>query len=171
MAVVTVLAGAVALAQERPPAVKGPDPVAVAREIMQAARYCTLVTLDEDGNPQARVMDPFAPDADLTVWMATNPKSRKVAQIGKHPRVTLHYFDPASMGTVALFGEARVVNDPAEKKARWKDDWKDFYPDRDASYLLIVVRPERLEVMSPGHGLNNDPVTWKPVTVQLPVKK
>ena len=169
--VVTLLAGAAARAQERPQPPKAPDPLAVAREIMQAARYCTLVTFGEDVYPEARLMDAFPPEADLTVWMATNPKSRKVAQIRKNPRVTLHYFDTASMGTVTLFGLARLVNDPAEKKKRWKDEWRDFYPDRDAGYLLIAVTPDRLEILSPAHGIENDPVTWKPLTIQLPVKR
>ena len=169
--VVTLLAGAAARAQERPQPPKAPDPLAVAREIMQAARYCTLVTFGEDVYPEARLMDAFPPEADLTVWMATNPKSRKVAQIRKNPRVTLHCFDTASMGTVTLFGLARLVNDPAEKKKRWKDEWRDFYPDRDAGYLLIAVTPDRLEILSPAHGIGNDPVTWKPLTIQLPVKR
>jgi len=171
LVVVTLLAGAVALAQERPKPAKPVDPLASAREIMQAARYCTLVTFGEDFYPQARTMDTFPPEADLTVWMATNPKSRKVAQMLKNPRVTLHYFDTASMGTVTLFGLARLVNDPAEKKTRWKDEWRDFYPDRDAGYLLIAVTPDRLEILSPAHGIGNDPVTWKPLTIQLPIKK
>ena len=169
--VVALLAGAVALAQERPQPAKAPDPLAAAREIMQAARYCTLVTFGEDVYPQARTMDAFAPEADLTVWMATNPKSRKVAQILKNPRVTLHYFSTASMGTVTLFGLARLVNDPAEKKQRWKDEWRDFYPDRDAGYLLIAVTPDRLEILSSAHGIESDPITWKPFTVRLPGKR
>ena len=165
------LLAASGLAQERPQPAKAPDPLAAAREVMQAARYCTLVTFGEDVYPQARTMDAFAPEADLRVWMATNPKSRKVAQILKNPRVTLHYFDAASMGTVTLFGLARLVNDPAEKRKRWKDEWRDFYPDRDAGYLLIAVTPDRLEILSPAHGIENDPITWKPLTIQVPIKK
>ena len=63
--------------------------IKVAREVMQQARYCDMVTLGEDGQPQARVVDAFAPEADLTVWIATKPLSRKIAQIRKDPRVTL----------------------------------------------------------------------------------
>ena len=33
--------------------------VAVARDIMQAAPYCTLVTIGPNGQPQARIVDPF----------------------------------------------------------------------------------------------------------------
>jgi general stress protein 26 len=168
MLALAVLAGAASLSSALPQAARTTDPLGAAREVMQAARYCTLVTLDEIGHAQARTMDAFAPEADFTVWMATNPRSRKVSQIRKHPRVTLHYFDPASMGTVTLFGVARLVDDTAEKSRRWKEELKAFYADRDAGYLLIAVTPERLEILSPRHGIENDPVTWKPVTAELP---
>ena len=139
----------------------------VAREIMQAARYCAVITVDEAGWPQARTIDAFAPDETMVVWFATNPKSRKVAQIQKDPRVTLYYFDVRSQGYVTLLGRARLVNDKAEKSTRWKEGWEAFWPDRDASYLLVEVTPERLEVVSPTHGIGTDPVTWKPFTVEF----
>ena len=64
-----------------------------AREIMLSAATCTLITIDEQGRPRARAMDPFLPEDDFTVWFGTNPKSRKVDQIMKDDRVTLYYVD------------------------------------------------------------------------------
>jgi general stress protein 26 len=136
--------------------------IGAARQIMTAARYCAVITVDEAGRPQARTIDAFEPDMAMVVWFATNPKSRKVAQIRRDPRVTLYYFDPGSQGYVTLFGRARLVDDPAEKRARWKPGWEAFYPDRQASYLLVAVTPERLEVMSPKLGIGGDPTTWTP---------
>ncbi len=138
-----------------------------AREIMNAARFCALITLDESGRAEARTMDPFPPEEDLTVWFGTNARSRKVSQIRRDPRVTLYYFDPQSQGYVTLFGSARLVNDPKEKKARWKDAWAGFYPDRDKDYILITVTPERLEVVSPKHGIVNSGADWLPPSIRL----
>ena len=107
-------------------------------------------------------MDPFPPEADMTIWMATNPASRKVEQIRNDSRVTVHYFDSAGLGYVSLMGEARIVEDHEEKARRWKSEWEAFYPDRESSYILIEVRPNRLEVVSEKHGLSGDPVTWTP---------
>jgi hypothetical protein len=42
-----------------------------AREIMLAQTYCALITLDERGLPAARTMNPFPPEEDMTVWIAT----------------------------------------------------------------------------------------------------
>lgn len=140
----------------------------IAREIIESAKYVALITLDAEGHPQARVMDPFPPDENMIIWMATNPQSRKVVQIKSDDRVTLYYFDTAGLGTVSLMGTARLVNDPAEKAKRWKSGWEVFYPDRDSSYLLIQVRPEFMEVVSVKHGLQGDPVTWKPQGLAIP---
>jgi general stress protein 26 len=141
--------------------------VAAAQEVIAAARYGALITIDSTGQPRARVMDPFPPGTDMTVWLATNPKSRKVVHIETNPRVMLYYFDPGSLSYVTLAGVARVVDDPDEKARRWKEGWDMFYPDRDESYLLIEVTPVRLEVVSLKHGLTGDPVTWTPDGVAL----
>jgi len=141
--------------------------IAAAREVMAAARYCALITLDSSGRPHARTLDPFPPDEDMVVWLGTNPRSRKVAQIRRNPRVTLYYFDREGQAYVTISGIARLVNDPKEKAKRWKDEWKDFYPDRARDYLLIAVQPERLEVVSVKKGIVGDPGTWKPPSVNV----
>jgi general stress protein 26 len=143
--------------------------VDAARDLMQAARYCTFVTVDEEGQPRARVVDPFPPETDMTVWMATKAATRKVAQIRKSPRATLLCFDGTKKGYMTLLGTATVVDDPAEKAKRWKPEWKDFYDDenRGRDYILIRLKPARLEVLSPAHGLGNDPRTWLPPSLEL----
>lgn len=153
--------------EPRPAAVERSAVLKAATELMGKARYCALVTVGLDGHPQARVVDPFAPEEDMTVWIATNPVTRKVDQIKKDSRVTLFYFDPAGPGYVTLLGTAAVVDDSAEKAKRWKDDWVAFYKDKNRGddYVLIRVKPSRLEIVSYAHGLLNDPKTWRPLTV------
>jgi len=114
-------------------------------------------------------MDPFQPEADMVVWLATNPKSRKVAEIAHNNHVTLYYFVREDQAYVAISGRARIVRDPREKARHWKDDWKDFYPDRN--YLLIAVTPEKLEVISVKQGITGDSVTWTPPAVTLKNRK
>jgi general stress protein 26 len=138
-----------------------------ARSLMAGARYAALITLDSAGAPQARTVEPFAPEADMTVWIGTNPLTRKVAEIHRDSRVTLYYYDPAAMGYVTIRGRARLVNDPALKQKWWNPGWEAFYPDREKGYLLVKVTPERLEIVSPTHGITGDAVTWRPPTVRL----
>jgi PPOX class probable F420-dependent enzyme len=144
--------------------------IAAAKEVIEKARYCAFVTIGDDGAPQARVVDPFAPEDEMTIWIATNPVTRKVAQIRKNPQVSLLYFDRASFSYVSVLGKAEVIDDPAEKAKRWKEDWAAFYKDknRGPDYLLIRVRPRRLEVINPAQGFSGDPQTWRPATLDFP---
>jgi general stress protein 26 len=136
-----------------------------AREIMATARYAALITTGANGRINARTMDPFSPDADMVIWFGTNPRSRKVRELRRNSRVTIYYIDPVAQAYVTIQGTARLVTDRAEKARRWKDEWKAFYPDRENNYLLIAVKPERLEVINVKTGLTGDPKTWAPHTV------
>lgn len=141
--------------------------LSAAREVVESARYCALITLDEAGAPQARTMDPFLPDEGWSVWLGTNRASRKVAEIRRDPRVTLYWYSTELAGYVSLTGRARLVDDAEEKRVRWKDEWAEFYPDRE-SYLLIEVTPERLEVVNYGRGITSRSPTWEAPSVVFP---
>jgi general stress protein 26 len=143
--------------------------LAAAREIVQKVRLCGLVTVDDAGQPQVRTMDPFPPDKNWNVVLATNRTTRKVEQIRNHPQVALYYFDPDSPGYVTLVGKARLVDDQQTRESHWKDEWKDFYEDeyRGNDYLLIEVTPLRVEVMSIAHRIAVDPKGWKPAIVEF----
>jgi len=143
------------------------DLLRAAREVIAGARYAALITKDSTGFPQARAIDPLAPDSAFVVWIGTNPRTRKVNEIRRDRRVALYWFDPTTQGYVTLRGTARLVNDPAEKQRHWKPEWQRFYPDRERDFLLIAVRPERLEIVSPAHGIAGDSIAWRPPTVRF----
>jgi general stress protein 26 len=143
--------------------------IAAAKEIMQTAGYCTLITIGPDGQPQARIVDPFVPDSDLTIWIATNPLTRKVQEIRRDPRVTLLYFSAATFEYVTVIGTAVVDTDSLHKVGRWKGAWAAMYKNqnRGEDYMLFRVKPSRLEVISMRRGMRNDPKTWRPVILDL----
>ena len=141
--------------------------IAAAREIMGAQTYCALVTLDETGRPQVRTMNPFAPEEDMSVWMATNTRSRKVAQIRKDPRVTLYYSNHGTaIGYVAITGRALLTEEAAEIQKRKRAYWDQAFPGL-ANLTLIRVVPERLEVVNYKAGLHNDPATFRAPSIEL----
>jgi general stress protein 26 len=140
--------------------------IKAARDIIASTTTCALITM-KDSIPMVRVMDPFPPENDFTVWFGTNPKSRKVNQIKKNPKVTLYYLDKDASGYVVIHGIAQLVNDQTEKEKRWKDTWKAFYPDKTESYLLIKVSPVWMEVISYKHGIVGDTNTWQPPIVEF----
>ncbi len=146
------------------------DLIDAAKEMMTAASTCALITLDETGRPRVRAMDPFVPENDLTVWFGTNANSRKVDQIKKDSRVTLYYLDSDSSGYVMIYGNAQIVDDENKKNKKWKDKWKDFYPDKK-NYLLIKVSPEWMEIISESRNIFGDTITWQPPKVLFDSKQ
>lgn len=166
--VMPLMAGIVANAQEGRTEERVRMLDAAAR-LMRSAKYCALVTLDAEGQPQARAMDPFPPEPDMSVWLATNRKTRKVGQIRANPRVALFYLEPSGAGYVTLVGQARLVDDPAEKARRWKPGWKEFYSqeNRGEDYMLIHFSPTRVEVVSTPDGIASEPDAWKPAILEL----
>jgi general stress protein 26 len=162
---------AVLAGQDKPQA--PPDRAKVltaAREIMTALQYCALVTIDETGRPQVRTMNPFQPDENMVVWMATSPQSRKANEIRKDPRVSLYYSDHAkATGYVNLTGRAVLVSDMQEILKRKRDYWDTAFPGLK-NLVLIKVIPERIEVVNYKAGLGADPVTFRATTIDMPVK-
>ncbi|PLW97757.1 MAG: hypothetical protein C0593_07770, partial [Marinilabiliales bacterium] len=128
---------------------------------------CALITLDEELIPMVRIMDPFPPENDFTVWFGTKAESRKVNQILNNPDVSLYYQDSDASGYVVIHGKAQIIDDQIEKQKRWKDAWEDFYPNNREGYLLIKVSPEWMEILSVTRGINGDQKTWQTPIVQF----
>ena len=166
--VLSIVAGSTVVAQSRQPSAAEIRSAAFA--VMTAARYCTLITIGPDGQPQARIVDPLIAENEGTIWIATNPLTRKVEEIKRDPRVTLMFFNPAASEYVTVLARASLVTDATRKSAHWKAEWKPFYKEQaaGADFMLFEVKPFRLEVSSARHQLNNDPKTWRPVILNLP---
>ena len=65
----------------------------------------------------------------MTVWVATNTRSRKVQEIRRDPRVCLYYADHSkATGYVALSGRAVLVEDMNEIQKRKRAYWDQAFP-------------------------------------------
>jgi general stress protein 26 len=134
---------------------------------MAGTRYCALITVGDDGHPQARTIDASEPDERMAVLFVTNPATRKVRQIERDPRVTLYYFDERSPAYVTVIGTARLVRDPGEKQKRWLEKWTPFYPGGPTATAMFEVTPLRIEVVDVGRGVVGDAKTWAPPFVDM----
>jgi general stress protein 26 len=146
--------------------------IAAATDIIQKAHYCTFVTIGEDGQPQARIVDPIAPDSSLAIWFATNPLTRKVNQVRRNPKVTLLCFDASTSSYVTVLGRGDLVTDTIEKQRHWKADWASIYPKGAGSdeFMLIRITPARIEIVSESRGMIGDAKTWTPLAIDFPPK-
>jgi len=141
--------------------------IIVAREIMKTARFCAFVTLDQTGQPQVRTMDPFTPEENMVVWLGTNSNTRKVKEIQNDPRVSLHYAEPGGSGYVTITGTAHVVDDQQAKLKWWKEEWDEYYADKENNYILIKVIPVRLDILCYKHGITGDPENWRTPSIEF----
>jgi general stress protein 26 len=133
----------------------------IAKEIMTNAKNCAFITIDSLGVAHARAMDPFLPEEDFTVWMATKPSSLKIKQLQGNNNVTLYYFDKESVSYVTLQGTASIVNSRNEKEKFWKKEWKNFYKNRTSDYALIKFIPKVGNVISEKYKIFGDSITWE----------
>lgn len=142
--------------------------MSAARATMKAAGYCFLITVDSDSVAQARLMNQFDPEEDMTIWMGTNRHTRKIEQIRKNDRVTMACSDLKGGGYVTLLGRARIVEDLEQRKKRWRKEWEGFYPGgpEGDTYVLIEFIPTTIEVMSIQHKVASDPLAWKPAILR-----
>ena len=141
--------------------------IAAAREIIASQQYCSLITQDQEGRAQARTVNPFSPEEDMAVWIATRPSTRKVQHIRHDSRVTLYYADHAkATGYVSIIGKALLVDDRAEMIKRKRGYWDSAFPGFK-DLILIKVVPERMEVLNYSRGANGDPVTWGAPSVEF----
>jgi general stress protein 26 len=158
---------------KKPPTPDRASLIAAAREIMQAQKYCALITIDEAGRPQARTMNPFPPEENMTVWIATNTNTRKVQQMRHDPRVTLYYADHTNAtGYVAIMGRAVLIDDMTEIMKRKRAYWDTAFPGLK-NIVLIKVIPEQLEVINYKQGALGDTSTWRApfISFDTPSKK
>jgi general stress protein 26 len=134
--------------------------IKAAREIISHVYFCALITVDSSGTANVRTMNPFPPEDDMTVWMATDTRTRKYQDIKKNPKVSLYYANhAASEGYVTITGKAVLVTDKAEIQKRKREYWDQAFPD--FKYLVLIkIVPERLEVINYKHKMSNASVGW-----------
>jgi general stress protein 26 len=139
----------------------------IAYKIVKAVPYCVLVTAGESGQANARLMQPFEPAADLTIYMGVSPASRKVRDLGRENRATLLYYGPSETAYVTLLGSAQVENDLALRRLYWRKDWLVFYPAGPESdtYTLIKFVPSRIELLDFTHKIAPEPYGLKPAVL------
>ena len=116
------------------------------------ATWAYLATADGT-QPRVRVVHP-AFEGDR-VWLATPRASAKARQIEKNPKVELFYQIGAEMVHLTVTGNAKFVEEVAEKKRIWNSkvfdyDLSRFWPGGAESkdFGLVLITPDRVELTS-----------------------
>ena len=131
----------------------------VARTTIEAKDYCFFITLSDEGHANARLMQPFRPEEDFTIWFGTSPRSRKVCEITANGQVAVSYENVGEHAYVTLMGRAQVERDIEARRKYWRQEWAIFWPagPEDDDYVLIKFVPSRIELMSIYRNVAPDP--------------
>jgi general stress protein 26 len=115
---------------------------------LEGLQIASLATITQDGKPWVRYVTVQA-DPDLTLYVATSPGSRKVAQVKAAPEVhlTCGLADPATMEAyLQIQGRAEVVDDQTTKNRVWRPEFEQYFPSAEDPNLVVVrISPYRIE--------------------------
>jgi len=148
------------------------DLLQIARQIIAKVPACMAITVDRNGDANARMVNPKPLSDAWTVRFATDRRCRKSGEIAESGRLTLAYqCDPAS-AYVTLVGTAVINDDVAAKTANWRPESYRWYPGgpTDPNVVYIDFTTNRIELWSSPHGVMPDPVIglWAAVLVREP---
>lgn len=141
--------------------------LSAAKKLATAYPFCALVTINADGGPSIRTMNPLPIEDEMTVWFATTDRGRKYQEMLKDPRVTVYFSNhQKAEGYVAVYGKASLIKDPSEIQKRKRGYWDKSFPGLK-NLVLIKIVPQRLEVVSYKDNLHGDPETFRPATLDF----
>lgn len=138
----------------------------MARKMIQADPYMTLVTVDEHGQPHARIMEHSPPDENMVIYFSTIPGTRKLEQIRQNPKVTLFFNGPGDFSYLSVIGLATIHTDISTiKEHAWREPAAraQFWPDYPDNFVLVRLQPRWLELVAP--QLESRETDWRPQAV------
>ena len=127
----------------------------LARKLIGEATFCVAVTQSDDGDSNARVIQPRPLRDDWTVDFITNRRCRKVREVERTGRMTLLYQGDDDRSYISLVGAAEIVEDVELKRSIWTPAhyrWNPDGPD-DPATLFIRLKTERIELWSAVHDV------------------
>ena len=131
------------------------DVVALMKRLFDGRHAGILATVNQDGNPEVRLMSTLSFDEFPVFYTLTAPDSRKVKQIDRRPGVNWLFFDDNKSLIVNLIGKAHVLVDTPTLKRIWRqvEDKSHVYflnqYSRGPGFVVIATTVESIECSSP----------------------
>jgi len=147
---------------------KTEDLLRAARGVMKQADYCFFISHGKGNEIHSRLMHPFEPDEDFTIWLGASPDSRKAREIRTNDHTTLSYMNPRTTGYVTILGTATLEGSVDLRYKYWRAYWSDMYPGgpENMDYILIKIIPHRIEMMNFAESALPQPYGLKPVGLE-----
>jgi len=122
-------------------------------KVLERPQTAALATISASGAPWVRYVTIRA-DRDLSLSFCTSLASRKAREIAANPGVHLtcgNLQPPDDSAYLQIAGRAEIRADAATKHTYWLQGWECYFkgPD-DPDYIMVFVRPSRIEYNGPG---------------------
>jgi general stress protein 26 len=142
--------------------------LAGAEALARRARYAFLISHGAEGWPSARWVEPIVDFDSWEISIGTHPSLRKVHEVEANGQVTVAFGSLPDRANLVVYGEARIETDVDLRRRRWKGEWRMFFPGGPASddYVLLQVKPKRMELMSFRSKIVPEPFGLKPVVLE-----
>jgi len=140
----------------------------IALQIINNAKVCSLISIDNEGYPAARMMQTLPVEEDFIVWLGTKNITNKVDQIKNNPKVSVYYMESETSGYVNMQGIAEIVTDKENKDKHWKKEWKEYYPNKKNDFVLIKITPLKIQMVSYENNIISKSEDWKAKEIIFP---
>ncbi|MCX6558272.1 MAG: pyridoxamine 5'-phosphate oxidase family protein [Candidatus Aminicenantes bacterium] len=125
-------------------------------KILGRRQTAALATITAGGAPWVRYVT-ISADPDFTLRFCTSLGSRKAGEIVANPDVHVtcgNLQPPDDSAFLQIAGRAEIRRDGKTKTENWNEEWRRYFkgPD-DPDYVMVFVRPLRIEYNSPGSFL------------------
>jgi general stress protein 26 len=131
----------------------------LARETVDAVPTCLAITIDSNGDANARAINTSKLTDEWTLRFMTDRRTRKVGEIAQRGRMTLVYYHEAGGAYVTLVGRARIIEDVAVKQEVWRPANFKWHPGgpTDPNVVLVEFVAERIETWNTPGQIVPDP--------------
>lgn len=122
---------------------------ALAHEVIKAAKFPMLATVDQEGRPRVRPVSPVRVDENFTVYVANLASYQKTAEIEANPKVELAYLAPEH-DQLRISGRAEQVTDDELIREIWEANplLKHYLGSpENPEFILYRVVPEQVRFM------------------------
>lgn len=102
-----------------------------AKKLLDAMGTVFLVTMRDDGTPDARAMSAVHVEGFKTIYMITGAQATKTEELQKKPACMIYATalqDDAEYAELRLWGRVDVLSDRALLDEVWQDCYVDYFP-------------------------------------------
>jgi general stress protein 26 len=116
-------------------------------DMIQDIKYGMFTARGSDGHLHSRPMTTLNDQRNGVLWFFMSKSSEPAVDIAQQAGVNVSYADPGHDNYVSIAGSARIVEDPAKKKALWSPLAQAWFSGGvgDPDLALVAVTIEHAE--------------------------